>query len=99
LSHSTDPHAREIKAAAVSKGGRARARPDGIRTWAPRDIATMEDLRALLSELVNAGMVGDVPTARLSSIAAVANALSKVIEGSELEARIEALEAKVGGKA
>jgi len=84
---------KEKKAHAVSKGGRARAKPDGIASWDARPIGSMDDLRIMLSDLANAGMKGDIPTARLSGLAAVANALGKVIEGSELERRIEALEA------
>ncbi len=41
----------------------------------------------MLSALAVAGMRGTVSTSRLSALAAVANSLSKVIEGSDLEAR------------
>jgi len=92
ISHSTNPHAVEKKARGSSKGGKIRAKPDTISGWVAIPITSMEDLRVALSDLLNAGMVGAVSTSRLSSLASVANALGKVIEGSELEKRIKALE-------
>lgn len=96
ISHSRDPRAIETKAKAVRKGGLIRAKPDLISTWTPSPIDTMEDLKGGLSELFAAGMKGEVSTARLSALAAVANSLSKVIEGNDLERRIKALEDRQG---
>lgn len=93
ISHSKDPKAIATKALAVKKGGLGRAKPDVIATWTPAPITSMADLKTGLSELFKAGMEGNVSTARLSALAAVGNSLSKVIEGADLEARIEALEA------
>jgi hypothetical protein len=39
-------------------------------------------------------MAGDITTTRLTALASVANALSKAIEGSDLEKRLERLEIK-----
>lgn len=96
ISHSPDPRAKRIKAEAVSRGGKGRARGESIDTWSARSIVSMEDLRAALSELLNAGMLGDVPTSRLSALASVANSLTRVLEQGQLEKRIEALEAEAG---
>lgn len=52
----------------------------------------MDILRTALSDLLNAGMCGKVSTSRLTALASVANALSKVIEGTEIERRLEQLE-------
>lgn len=92
ISHSRDPKAMEIKAQGTRKGGLVRAKPDNIASWTPGPIDTMEDLKRGLSELFRAGMEGTVSTSRLSAIAAVANSLCKIIEGTDMEARIKALE-------
>lgn len=96
LSHSPDPKAQDIKAQAVRKGGRARGKPEGIHEWNPRPIESQEDLRIMLSDLANAGMKGDIPTARLSALASVANSLSKVLVNGEEEKRLSELESLVG---
>jgi len=79
------------------KGAKKTNSHDGLSTWTERPIITMDDLKTSLSELFNAGMSGEITTARLSALASVANALGKVIEGSDLEKRIEALEIKAEG--
>lgn len=50
----------------------------------------------MLSDLANAGMRGDIPTARLSALASVANSLSKVLVNGEEEKRLSELESLVG---
>jgi len=81
---------------ALMKGAKKTNTHDGLSTWTERPITTMQELKDALSELFNAGMGGEITTARLSALASVANALGKVIEGSDLEKRIEALEIKAG---
>lgn len=81
---------------AMMKGAKKTNSHDGLASWTVRPIITMEDLKTSLSELFNAGMSGEITTARLSALASVANALGKVIEQSDLEKRIEALEIKAG---
>jgi hypothetical protein len=71
-------------------------RPEVVGSWTSKPIKSQEDIRAMLSELANAGMLGTVPTARLSALAAVANSLSKVIEQGEMERRLTELEKRVG---
>ena len=66
----------------------------GWRTEPRTPIDKLEELRGALSDLFNAGMAGEVTTNRLTALSSVANALMKSIEGSDLEARIAALEEK-----
>lgn len=80
----------------MRKGGKARGKPEGIHEWNPRPIESQEDLRIMLSDLANAGMRGDIPTARLSALASVANSLSKVLVNGEEEKRLSELESLVG---
>jgi len=80
LSHSPSPKAKEIKAAAVKKGGRVRTKPEAILEWQRRPIDTTEDLRLALSQILNAGMSGAISTSQLSSLASVANVLFKLLE-------------------
>jgi len=77
---------------ALKKGSKKANSHDGLHTWESRPLMSLSALNHALSELFNAGMAGDITTARLSALAAVANSLSKVIEGSDLEVRIKALE-------
>jgi hypothetical protein len=94
--HDDDPQTVKARASAASRGGKRSRSKDGLASWTVRPITTMEDLKTSLSELFNAGMSGEITTARLSALASVANALGKVIEQSDLEKRIEALEIKAG---
>jgi hypothetical protein len=68
---------------------------DGLPDWSDHEIKSIEELRGVLSEILNAGARGDVTTARLQALASVANALAKSIEGSELEKRLVTLEEEV----
>jgi hypothetical protein len=86
----------EIRAMRSAKGGRAKAYPEAIGNWTARHIKSQEDVRAMLSDLAIAGMQGIVSTNRLSSMASIANCLSKVIEQGEMERRIAELEKRVG---
>ena len=78
-----------------AKGNRRSAAKDGLAEWVAHPINTLQDLHGALSDLMNAGMAGDITTTRLTALATVGNALNKAIEGSDLEARITALEEKV----
>lgn len=80
INHSQDPKAIEIKAAAVKKGGRVRTQKDNATAWTYRPIDNTEDLKAGLSELFNAGMLGKISTSQLSSLSNVANALQKLLQ-------------------
>jgi hypothetical protein len=95
--HDDDPRTIELRAARSAKGGSvSRMRPEVVGSWTSMPIKSQEDIRAMLSELANAGMLGTVLTARLSALAAVANSLSKVIEQGEMERRLTELEKRVG---
>jgi hypothetical protein len=68
---------------------------DGLPEWEPRALDTLEAVRDALGELFNAGAKGDITASRLSALSAISNSISKAIEGSDLEARIAALEEKI----
>jgi hypothetical protein len=79
-----------------TKGNRrSTAQQDGLPDWEPRTLDTLEAVRDALSELFNAGAKGDITASRLSALSAISNSISKAIEGSDLEARITALELKL----
>lgn len=67
------------------------AREDQPRLRLP--LATMEDVRRELARLYREGKSGRREVADVSKLANVLQILARVIEGSTLEARIEALEA------
>lgn len=52
IDHSTSPRAKELKAAAVKKGGKARTRPEVVTSWEYRMIESTDDLKTLGYELV-----------------------------------------------
>lgn len=89
--HDPSPAAAAKRKRSLMKGAKLSKR-DGLASWANHPIETMAELKGALSELFNAGISGDITTNRLSSLASVANALSKAIEESGLEDRIEDLE-------
>lgn len=90
--HDPSPEAIAKRQKALMKGAKRSRGNEGLSTWEPRSLSTMQDLKAALDELFNAGMSGQLSTSRISALASVANSLSKVIEGSDLEARIKAIE-------
>lgn len=94
--HDPSPEAAAKRKRSLAKANKKSSSHDGLETWTPRPITTMQELKDALSELFNAGMSGEITTARLSALASVANALGKVIEQSDLEKRIEVLEIKAG---
>jgi hypothetical protein len=71
---------------------------DGLPNWESRPLDTLESVRDALGELFNAGAKGDITAARLSALSAISNSISKAIEGSDIEARLAALEQKVEAK-
>ena len=79
------------------KSKRSNAQKDGLAEWEPRTLDTLESVRDALSELFNAGAMGDITTARPTALSAIANSISKAIEGSDLEKRLDNLENKVEG--
>lgn len=90
--HDPRPEAIAKRQKALMKGAKRQRSCDGLSTREPRSLATMQDLKAALDELFNAGMSGQLSTSRISALASVANSLCKIIEGSDLEARIKAIE-------
>ncbi len=93
--HDPSPEAVAKRKRSLMRGAKKTPADDGVVTWDTHPIATVADLKVALSELFNAGMSGAITTARLSSLASVANALSKVIEQSDLEKRIKTLEERM----
>jgi hypothetical protein len=90
-----DVVAKRLKAA--DKGTKRSKSRDGLPSWQPHKIGTLEELKNALSDLFNAGMAGDITTSRLSALASVANALSSTIRHSDLETRIGSLEKLIEG--
>jgi len=60
-----------------------------------RRLKTMEDLRRYLANLINRTEAGEVESNLAGKLGYLANSLAKIIEGSDLEKRIEALEEKI----
>jgi hypothetical protein len=96
--HDPSPEAIAKRERSRAKGNRRSNAQDGLENWTSHPIDTIEQLSGALSELFNAGMAGDITTNRLTALSSVANALMKSIEGSDLEARIAALEEKLEAK-
>jgi hypothetical protein len=94
--HSTDPIAIAKRERGLrDKNKRSTAQQDGLAGWETRPLDTLEAVRDALSELFNEGARGTITASRLSALSAISNSISKAIEGSDLEARIAALEEKV----
>ena len=63
---------------------------------ARRRLKTASDLRRYLASLINRVEQGETSPEMASKLGYLTNILLRVIEGSDLEARIEALEAENG---
>jgi hypothetical protein len=96
--HDPRPDAIAKRERSRAKGNRRSNAQDGLPDWESRTLDTLESVRDALSELFNAGAKGDITAARLSALSAISNSISKAIEGSDIEARLAALEEKVEGK-
>jgi len=92
--HSTDPIAKAKREKGLRDKGK-RSAQDGLPDWESRPLDSLEAVRDALSEIFNEGAKGIVSASRLSALSAISNSISKAIEGSDLEARITALEEKV----
>lgn len=90
--HDMRPQTVARREKSLRKGAAKHNTHDGLAEWKGRPIDTLQELKTALSELFNAGMAGEITTARLSALASLANALFKAIEGSELEGRVAKLE-------
>ena len=63
-----------------------------------RRLKTLEDLRRYLANLINRTESGKVEPGLAGKLGFLANSLARVIEGSDLEPRIEKLEKQLKGK-
>lgn len=90
--HDPRPEAVAKREKSLMKGAKRQRSYEGLASWEPRHIDSMEDLKIALDELFNAGISGELSTSRISALASVANTLGKVIDGSDLEKRIKAIE-------
>lgn len=61
----------------------------------PRRLKTLEDIRRYLANLINRTEHGKVEPGLAGKLGYLANSLAKVIEGNDIEKRIEELERKV----
>ena len=61
-----------------------------------RRLKSIEDVRRYLAGLINRTEAGEVEPALAGKLGYLANSLVRVIEGAELESRIEALEKSLG---
>ncbi len=57
-----------------------------------RRLKTLEDVRRYLANLINRTEDGEVDPSLAGKLGYLANSLARVIEGSELEKRVDALE-------
>ena len=64
-----------------------------------RRLKTMEDVRRYLANLINRTEQGKVEPGLAGKLGYLANSLARIIEGSTLEKRIEALEKELALKA
>jgi hypothetical protein len=93
--HDNSPEGIAKRSRSQAKGNKRSNSKDGLAEWVAHPINTLQDLHEALSDLMNAGMAGDITTNRLTALSSVANALMKSIEGGDMEERIAALEEKL----
>jgi hypothetical protein len=60
-----------------------------------RRLKTMEDVRRYLANLINRTEAGEVEASTAGKLGYLASILTRVIEGSDMEKRVEALENQV----
>ncbi len=60
-----------------------------------RRLKSMSDLRRYLANLINRVEAKEVEPALAGKLGYLANSLARVIEGSDLEKRVDALESKI----
>ena len=65
---------------------------------AKKRLRTLEDIRRYLAGLINRTEAKEVDAALAGKLGYLANSLARVIEGSELEKRIEELEKHISKK-
>jgi hypothetical protein len=64
----------------------------------PRRLKTLQDIRRYLANLINRTENGKVEPILAGKLGYLANSLARVIEGSDLEHRVETLEQQVDNR-
>lgn len=63
-----------------------------------RRLKTLEDVRRYLANLINRTEAGKVESGLAGKLGYLANSLAKIIEGSDLEKRVDVLEKEIKQK-
>jgi len=90
ISHSNDPKIMDIKAKAVRNRGKSVI--DGLASWEERPLETVQDVQELLSDALNAAMLGKISNGRANAISSLGNTLIKAIELNQLAEEMKDLQ-------
>lgn len=89
-----DPGNRTAAQRARKKGGKRQWAPDPA-SWHHMNLKTLDDCRSYLEMGLNLVAQGKIAPAQLQAMASGIQAMAKIIDMSDLDRRIEALERKV----
>jgi hypothetical protein len=91
MAHTTNPKMAAKAQEARIRGGKGRNREDCVSSWDGRPIESISDVQEAMSMVLDAGMRGEISTARISALASVASVLTKAIEGGKMAQDLEDL--------